>query len=170
MFSVVLLVAVTAGGESVDFGRKGGCRGGGGLFGGRIGKRHHGGGCHGGCYGGCGGAVYAPSYGCYGGCGGVVYGAPAYSGCGGAVVGGCGGTVIFGGKTVEGTGSTGGTGTTDIGDSTKGTTLNAEEQAQLAEMAAAEKNEAARTRLEADFKADSRAGRKARYKLFRDGK
>ena len=93
MYGVVLLMAVTAGGESADLGRRSkGCCG-----------------CTGyvascrGCYGcggytagyGCGGYA-APAYGCGGysapsyGCGG--YAAPAY-GCGGAPVYGCGGGV-----------------------------------------------------------------------------
>ena len=127
MFSVVLLVAVTAGGESVEFGRRGGCGGGcygasagrgrlfGGGGGGFCGKKRRGGGC----YGGCGGVVYGG--GGYGGCGGVVYGAPSYSGggmaygapsysggCGGMAYGapsysgGCGGGMAYGAPSYSG--------------------------------------------------------------------
>jgi uncharacterized protein (TIGR03000 family) len=99
MYSVVLMAAVVAGGESADFGRRGcgcwgGCRGCYGCFGGcygcgggwgcRGGWRRGCGGCYGcggwgGCYGGCGGVVY--------GCGGVVYGGGCWGGCGGVVMG-----------------------------------------------------------------------------------
>jgi uncharacterized protein (TIGR03000 family) len=83
MYSVVLVMALTTGGEVADFGRKGGCcggcyggcyggcGGGGGLF---HGRRHGCHGCYGGCYGGgCYGGCYGGGYGgCYGGCGGGV--------------------------------------------------------------------------------------------------
>lgn len=62
MYSVVLMAAMTAGGEVSDFGRKGGCGGCvGACYGGRggfLGKRRGGGGCYGGCYGAV--PVYAP--------------------------------------------------------------------------------------------------------------
>lgn len=61
MVSVLLFVTLTAGGESLDFGRRAGCAGGGGLFGGGLfgGKRASG-------YSGCCGPVYS-GYGCSGG-------------------------------------------------------------------------------------------------------
>ena len=75
MYSVVLMMAVTAGGEAPDLGRRNGCCGGG-CYGGRSA-------CYGGCYGGggcCGG--YAVGYG--GGC------------CGGYAVGYGGSLTWFG--------------------------------------------------------------------------
>jgi uncharacterized protein (TIGR03000 family) len=87
MYSVVLLVAMSSGGEVADFGRRGGCNGcygacyggghgcrGGGLFGGH---RH---GCRGGGYSGCyGGYGYSSCYGGYGGYSGC-YGGSGYGG------------------------------------------------------------------------------------------
>jgi len=79
MYSVVLMMALTTGTDSVDFGHRnrGGCHGGGysgcsGGYGGCHGGhgRH---GCSGGGYGGCSGAY--GGYGGYGGCSG------AYGGC-----------------------------------------------------------------------------------------
>jgi uncharacterized protein (TIGR03000 family) len=77
MYSVVLLAAMTAGGESADFGRRGGCHGcyGGGCWG-----------CRGYSYG-CGGC-YGYSYGC-GGCRGYSYGCGGGYGCSGYVSTGC---------------------------------------------------------------------------------
>jgi uncharacterized protein (TIGR03000 family) len=100
MYSVVLMMAITTGGEAPDCHRgggggccgavaSGGCYGGGGghLFGGRHG---HGGGC--GCYGGgYGGGCYGGGYG--GGCYGGGYG----GGCYGGGYGGCyGGGMYYG--------------------------------------------------------------------------
>lgn len=85
MYSVVLLMAVTAGGESADFGRKGGCCG---------------------SYGCCGYTSCIGSYGCcgYSGChgcrGGLFrghhrHGCCGYSGCCGTVIySGCCGTAV----------------------------------------------------------------------------
>jgi len=97
MYSAVLMLALTAGTDSVDFGRRGGCNGcsgyggcsgavvsygctggygcsGSGCSGGRGGLFHRGG--RGGCCGCCGGGVVygctGVSYGCTGGCGGVI--------------------------------------------------------------------------------------------------
>jgi uncharacterized protein (TIGR03000 family) len=95
MYSVVLMMAMTGGAETPDFGRRGGCAGGcygggyscGGCYGGGWGCS--GGGCHGGGHGGgrlfgghgrrghgChgGGYVCAGGYGCAGGCFGGGYG------------------------------------------------------------------------------------------------
>jgi hypothetical protein len=116
VFTTILLLAVTAGGEAADFGRRGGCNGcsggcfgsGGGCYGcnggrsglfgggGLFGRKHNGcNGCSGVVYSGC-----SASYGCSGtvysgGCSGVVYG----GGCTGGVVhgGGCTGGVVYGG-------------------------------------------------------------------------
>jgi len=85
MYSVVLMMAVTTGGEAADFGRRGGCRGGcyGGCYGGG-----YGGGCYGGGYGGCYGGM--SSGGCYGG------------GYGGMSSGGCYGGMSYGGMSYGG--------------------------------------------------------------------
>ena len=102
MYSVVVLMALTSGVDTPDFGRKGGCHGGG--------RRHHscggggcsgggcygggcsggGGGCYGGGYGGCSGGGYGGSY---GGCTGGYAGGYA-GGCAGGSAGGCGGVII----------------------------------------------------------------------------
>ena len=83
MYSVVVLMALTTGVDTPDFGRKGGCHGG------RGGRHHSCCGCGGGYGGGCGG----------GGCGGGYGG-----GCGGGYGGGCGGGVIIGEGCVGGYG------------------------------------------------------------------
>jgi len=85
MYSVVVLMALSSGVDTPDFGRKGGhgCHGGGhGCHGG-----YSSGCCGGGGYGGCsgGGGCYGGGYG--GGCYGGGYG----GGCGGGYGGGCGG-------------------------------------------------------------------------------
>ncbi|MBI1913841.1 MAG: TIGR03000 domain-containing protein [Planctomycetes bacterium] len=73
MYSVVVLMALSGGVDTPDFGRRGchgcdgGCYGGYGCHGGRAHGRHGRHGCYGGCYGG----------GCYGGC----YGGGCYGGC-----------------------------------------------------------------------------------------
>jgi uncharacterized protein (TIGR03000 family) len=91
MYSVVMMMALTTGGETPDCHRGGGgcsgvavsscgCHGGGHLFGGRHGGCN-GGGCYGGgyaCYGGGYGGCYGGGYACYGG---------GYGGCWGS--GGC---------------------------------------------------------------------------------
>jgi uncharacterized protein (TIGR03000 family) len=74
MYSIVLMAAMTTGGEVTDFGRRGGgCCGCYGGYGGYRGYRCSGGyGCRGGgygCYGG-GYGCYGGGYGCYGGYGG----------------------------------------------------------------------------------------------------
>jgi uncharacterized protein (TIGR03000 family) len=89
MYSVVLMMALTATTDTPDLGR-GGCHGGGG-------RHHRGGGCcgcYGGGYGGCYGGCYGGGYGgCYGGC----YGG-GYGGCYGGGYGGCyGGAYGIGG-------------------------------------------------------------------------
>jgi uncharacterized protein (TIGR03000 family) len=95
MYSVVLMAALTTGGEVADFGRRGGrgCYGGGygGCYGGGYGGGCCGGwgggysrgwgGCYGGGYGGCYGGGYSGYAGCYGGGYGGCYGG-GY-GCGG---------------------------------------------------------------------------------------
>jgi uncharacterized protein (TIGR03000 family) len=111
MYSVVLLMAITTGGESADGCR--GCRGGGcgcycgGCYcgGGYCGGCNAGRGCRRGCRGGCNGCY---SYGCYScgggcysygchssyGCGGCYAG---YSGCYGGGYAGCGGYASYSG-------------------------------------------------------------------------
>src|SRR4051812_49953663 len=83
MYSVVLMVAVTTGGDTASFGHKGGgctgymagcsgsCHGGGGGFlGGRSGGKHHkGGGCSGSCYGSGYGSCYGTTAAACGCCG-----------------------------------------------------------------------------------------------------
>jgi uncharacterized protein (TIGR03000 family) len=84
MYSVVLLMAVTAGSESADFGHR---RNGGDCTGGCYGAGMARGGCYGGGYGGCYGSGYGGCYGsayAYGGCSGRGYG-----GCYGGGYGGC---------------------------------------------------------------------------------
>jgi uncharacterized protein (TIGR03000 family) len=97
MYSVVLMMALTSGGDTPDMHRGGGCCGGGGCYGGGChggGRRHgrRGGGCcGGGCYGGCYGGVGYGYGGCYGG---------GYGGCYGSMGGGCyGGTPMMPGGT-----------------------------------------------------------------------
>jgi uncharacterized protein (TIGR03000 family) len=107
MYSVVMMMALTAGGEAPAFGGRGchGCSGGcyggyscggGGCHGGRgglfRGRRH---GCHGGSS--CGGGCYGGGYGCYGGgygCHGGGYGGctGGYGSCTGGY--GCGGGMM----------------------------------------------------------------------------
>jgi uncharacterized protein (TIGR03000 family) len=95
MYSVVLMAALTVGGETPDFGRRGGRCGGcyGGCSGGWSGcfgcwgGGYVGRGCYGcsGCYGRWGGGCYGCFGGCYRACGGCY-------GCGGGCYGcGCGG-------------------------------------------------------------------------------
>jgi hypothetical protein len=88
MYSVVLMVAVTTGGDMPELGhRRHGCCGGGGCFGGGCSGSCYGGG-YGGCfgggygggYGGCCGGMYA-GYGYGGGCFGGGYPAMGYGGC-----------------------------------------------------------------------------------------
>jgi uncharacterized protein (TIGR03000 family) len=126
MYSVVMMMALTAGTETPDFGhRRGGCSGCAGYGGcaavsycgcsggGRRGHGHRGHGCagYGGCYGGgyaygCHGGGYgygcyggAVSYGCYGGGYGGGYG------CGGGIYGGgCYGMPVMPGAGSGGTG------------------------------------------------------------------
>jgi len=95
MYSVVLLMAVTAGSESPDFGRRrggdAGCYGSVAASCGCYGSAPTG--CYGGCYGGYGGGCYGASYGgcygvSYGGCYGGGYGG-GYGGCSGVSYGGC---------------------------------------------------------------------------------
>jgi uncharacterized protein (TIGR03000 family) len=84
MYSVVLMMAITTGGDVADC-HRGGCGGGGGL----LSHRHGGGGCYGGgCYGGGYGGCYGGGYGgCYGGGYGGCYGG-GYGGCYGGCYGG----------------------------------------------------------------------------------
>lgn len=103
MYSVVLMVAVTAGADSADFGRRNRCGGGchgavachGGGYGGCHGGYGGGWGCHGGrgwgCYGGGGG------WGCHGGGGWGCYGGGGGWGCYGGHVGGYHGGHAIGG-------------------------------------------------------------------------
>jgi uncharacterized protein (TIGR03000 family) len=89
MYSVVLMMAMTTGGDVADFHRRGGCEGGGcmgyaascGCTGGRhhlFGGRRHG--CTGGGY-----ACYGGGYACYGGGYGGCTGGGGYGGCTGGV-------------------------------------------------------------------------------------
>jgi len=99
MYSIVVMAALTTGGEAPDFGRRGGGHGGGSCCGsgyasgGCYGGGGYGGGyrgCHsswGGGYGGCSGGGYG---GGYGGCSGGGYGG-GYGGCTGGYGGGYGG-------------------------------------------------------------------------------
>jgi uncharacterized protein (TIGR03000 family) len=89
MYSVVLMMAVTSGGEVADLGRRGGCGGCSGCYGG----------CSGGCYGGGrGGRRGGRRHGCSGGCyGGGCYGGGYGGGCYGGGYGGCYGGVGYGG-------------------------------------------------------------------------
>jgi uncharacterized protein (TIGR03000 family) len=124
MYSVVLMVAMTGGGDVPAGLFNHGCCGGGscyGCYGGCYGcgggghhKRSHGG-CHGNCYGGCYGNCYGGCYGCgggghhkharrshgchggcYGNCCGGCYGGGCYGSCygGGCYGGGCFGTPV----------------------------------------------------------------------------
>jgi uncharacterized protein (TIGR03000 family) len=189
MYSVVLLMAVTTGGESAELGRRGGgchgcyggfgggcygggwgggcygggCYGGGGLFGGRHGRRGHG--CHGGwgCYGG--------GWGCYGG---------GYGGCyGGVVMGGYGGGCYGGGVVMGGYGGYGCTGGTVIiggpphhpgpGPGPGVPMLTPDEDKWLKEMLGAEKDEKKREELRKAFLGADAAGRKKMYDDFKKG-
>jgi len=104
MYSVVLMVAMTGGADTADFGHR--CSGCSGCHGGCSGAVSHGcsgcSGCHG-CHGSRGGLFHRRSchgcHGCHGGCSG-------YTGCCGAVVSctGCTGGAVYG------PGPTGGTG------------------------------------------------------------
>jgi len=157
MYSVVLLMAVTAGGETPDFGRRGGCCGCYGCYGcsGCYGGCRGGRGCHGcrGCYGCCG-------YG-YGCCGTVV----SYGCCGSAA------TTTKGGQDTGGNtgGDTSKTVTKGGGDDKlkPGTALSAEETKWLKEMTDAEKDAGEKKKIEDDFKKDSHVGRKATYEVFK---
>jgi len=112
MYSAVLMLALTAGGDAVEHGRgghggcyggySGGCGGYAGSYGGCYGGYGYGGGCYGGNYGcnsggghhgrrhhgGGGGCYCGPVYTCYGGGYGGGYGG-CYSGFGGGYGGGC---------------------------------------------------------------------------------
>jgi uncharacterized protein (TIGR03000 family) len=175
-------MAMTTGGETAEFGRKG-CHG---CYGGcysscHVRVRH---GCKG-CYGGCsvsyGCTGYAGCYGCtgytscYGSCGGYVscYGCTGYVAC-------CGGTVVVPGKPPvtekkvtggESTESGSGKGVTGgAAEDTKlkpGTTLSADETKWLKEMMDAEKDPAEKKKIEDDFKKDSHVGRKATYEVYK---
>ena len=88
MYSLVLMAALTTGGDVPDWGRHGGCYG---CWGGCYGCRGGCWGCRGGCWGGWGGCYGCwggySSWGCWGGCYGGCFG-----GCyGGYVSGGWGG-------------------------------------------------------------------------------
>jgi len=83
MYTAVLVLALTTAADTADFGRRGGCRGGGGYGGGCSG--YYGGGYGGGCYGGYGGGYGG---GCYGGYGGGYGGCSSYGGCSGYYGGG----------------------------------------------------------------------------------
>ena len=101
MYSVVLLAALTTGGDAPEWGRGHGCHG---CYGGCYG-------CYGGCngYGGCYGCYgyggcfggYGWGYACYGGC----YGGYGYGGCFGGCYGCYGGYAMspYGGAIVPGT-------------------------------------------------------------------
>jgi uncharacterized protein (TIGR03000 family) len=195
MYSVVLLMAMTSGGESIEARGCRGCSCSCRAARGCRRSRCHGCysssccgyasyGCYGGGYGGCYGGGYAG--GCYGG----GYAAAGYGGCaGGHVVYGAGaggymagGMVIQGGYGVAlgagmpyGTVIGGGTiitGGTDVAtaeeDNLKpGTALSATEQVQLKEMLDAEKDPTEKRKIEEEFKKDSRVGRKATYEVFK---
>lgn len=110
MYSVVLMMALSGGTESVDFGHRcsggcsgyacsgcygGGCYGGGCFGGGCHGRRHHRcHGCSGGCWGGCSGMCS----GGWGGCSGGVGGCSGGWGCAGGM-GGCYGGAVMPGVT-----------------------------------------------------------------------
>ncbi|MGH7227023.1 MAG: TIGR03000 domain-containing protein [Gemmataceae bacterium] len=110
MYSVVLMMALTGGGDVPAGMFNHGCCGGGhgcsgcyGCMGGCYGschggKHHRSQGCCGGCYGGCygnsygccgGGRKHHRSKGCCGGCYGGCYGSSCYGGCYGGGYGGC---------------------------------------------------------------------------------
>jgi uncharacterized protein (TIGR03000 family) len=134
MYSVVLMMALSGGAETPDFGHRGGCHGcSGGCYGGghgcsgcwggcyggghgcHGGRRHGHGhgrrhGCHGGCAGGCYGGGYgcAGGFGCAGGCYGGGYGCAG--GFGGGCAGGYGCAGGFGGGCAGGYGCAGGFG------------------------------------------------------------
>ncbi len=109
MYSVVLMMALTSGGDVPAWGGcRGGCYGGCyGCYGGCYGGRRHGCcGCYGGCYGGChgcrGGCFGGRKHGCCGCYGGCYGGYGCYGGCyGGYGCFGCAGGV--GGAIVPGT-------------------------------------------------------------------
>jgi uncharacterized protein (TIGR03000 family) len=90
MYSVVLMMALTATTDTPDLGRRGGgCCG---CYGGGRHSRRGGGccGCYGGGYGGCYGGCYGGGYGgCYGGCYGMGCMGGGYGGCYGMSSGGC---------------------------------------------------------------------------------
>lgn len=173
MYSVVLLMAVTSGGEAAEFGGRRGCRAScGGCYdscGGcsrscaRAGRRAKGcRGCHAVSYCGC----HSYGGGCYGGYayGGCYGGAVVYSGCygGGAAPGA---KMAYGGIVGSGT---------DVAiaegdDMRPGTPLSASEQTMLKEMMDAEKTPAEKAKIEEEFKKDSRAGRRATYEVFKKG-
>jgi uncharacterized protein (TIGR03000 family) len=138
MYSMVLMMALTTGGDTPALGhRGGGCCG---CYGGGGGRHHGGGGCcgcygggyaYGGCYGGggwggCYGGGWGGGYGgCYGG-GGYISGG-CYGGMGmgygsGIISGGCygGGTMMYGGGMImPGAGVQPGTGTGTGGEKLK---------------------------------------------------
>jgi len=102
MYSVVLMMAMTTGGDLPDCHRHGGCTGG--TCTGYVAVAHScggGGSCHGGGHhflGGGGGLFHRHSHGCHGGCSGVVYagctGSMGYSCTGGSMAGCTGGHVV----------------------------------------------------------------------------
>jgi uncharacterized protein (TIGR03000 family) len=88
----------------------------------------------------------------------------AYTGCYGSTTT-TGGKMAYGGVVY---------GSTDVAvaegdDMRPGTPLSAGEQTMLREMMDAEKNPAERTKIEEEFKKDSRAGRRATYEVFKKG-
>lgn len=189
MYSVVLLMAVTTGSESADFGGRRACRGCSGCYvacgcystcavrvrGCRRARCHS---CYvttchayAGCYSGC---YAAPvSYGCHAAApvchGGVVYGGVVHGGVvtGGYVMGQpiISGQVVLGGGTTSGDRE--GTATAEDDRLKPGSPLTAEERRWLKEMLDAEKDAAERQKIEDEFTKDSRVGRKATYEVFK---
>jgi uncharacterized protein (TIGR03000 family) len=92
MYSVVLLAALTASGQTPDCHRGGACYSScSGCYGSGWG------GCHGGCYGTCYGSCYGnygidAGYGCYGSCTGIYFGNPGTGWGGAGCYGGCSGS------------------------------------------------------------------------------
>ncbi len=86
MYSMVLMMALTTGGDTPDIGNRGG---------GCCGCSGYTAGCYGGCGGGCRGGRAMRSHGCHGCYGGGCYGGGCYGG--GCYGGGCYGSVSYGG-------------------------------------------------------------------------
>lgn len=86
MYSAVLMLALTAGSEAVDFGKGRGCVGS--CSGVVVGS----------CVGSCGGVVVGGCNGCQGGhgCRGGIFGGHRHGGCNGSCTGSCGGVVVGG--------------------------------------------------------------------------